>query len=341
VKPARELFAQVASFGNLWSAAHKAALGKRARPDVAAFLCDLERQVLRLEGELKSGTWRPAGYHTFTIYEPKQRVICSAPFADRVVHQALVQVVEPVFERVFIGDSYACRLGKGTHAAIDKVAAWARRYPWVLKLDVEKYFPSVDHEVCLAQLTRRVACERTLDLFACILASWSSDEAPRRWFAGDDLFAPARRRRGLPIGNLTSQFLANVVLDAVDHAMKDAMGLRAYARYSDDLVVFGDSPTGLQAVLAQVRATLAGLRLCAHPRKTHVFPTQAGVPWLGFVVFPDRTDLRPAAVPRLRRRLRRFASGSVAESRVRSSLVAIRGHVARSTLGRALAAGAC
>ena len=271
---------------------------------------------------------------------PKERVICAAPFRDRVVHQAIVQVVEPLFEPGFIFDSYACRKGKGTHAAVDRVAAWARRYRWALKLDVQKYFPSIDHEIARQRLARRLDCARTLDLFARILASWQSDEAPRRWFAGDDLFTPLRRKRGLPIGNLTSQFLANVVLDAVDHAVKDEFGARAYARYCDDLVVLGDDVVLLRAAREVIDAELAALRLSCHPHKTHLFPVAQGIPWLGFLVCDDRVDLRPAAVSALRRRRRAFdhrlRRDRASRTTVVASVAAASGCRLRSTLTGAI-----
>jgi hypothetical protein len=277
------------------------------------------------------------------VFEPKERVICAAPFRDRVVHQALVQVVEPLFERGFIHDSYACRRGKGTHAAVDRVAAWARRYRWALKVDVQKYFPSVDHAVVLERLARRLRCARTMDLFARILGSWTSDEAPLRWFPGDALWTPVERARGLPIGNLTSQFAANVVLDAVDHAVKDGLGVRAYARYCDDLVVLADDVARLRSVRTVIEAELTALRLRAHPRKTNLFPVRQGVPWLGYVVFGDRVALRRPAVAALRRRLRAFghriSRDPTSRAGIQRSIEAARGTRNASTLARRLLAG--
>jgi RNA-directed DNA polymerase len=132
------------SFENLLRAAHAAARGKRFKPSVARFRFDLERQLLRLHDELEAKTYRPGGYRTFTIYEGKTRQIGAAPFRDRVVHHALTGVLEPIFERSFIFDSYACRKGKGIHAAVDRSQRFARRYHYVLKADVRKFFPSID-----------------------------------------------------------------------------------------------------------------------------------------------------------------------------------------------------
>ena len=135
------------SFENLLRTAHAAARGKRFKPGVGRFLFDLERQVLRLHEQLAGKTYRPGPYRTFTIYEGKTRQISAAPFRDRVVHHALTRVLEPIFERSFCFDSYACRKGKGTHAAADRCQAFARRYKYVLKADVRKFFPSIDHQI--------------------------------------------------------------------------------------------------------------------------------------------------------------------------------------------------
>ena len=302
-----DLFARIVAFGNLWQAGRRAARGKRTIPEAADWLCRLERNTLELAAELSSGDWRPAGYRTFRVTDPKERLICAAPFRDRVVHQALVQVLEPIFEPSFIHDSYACRRGRGTHRALKRVYHWAGTYPWCLKLDVEKYFPSVDHRTCLDLVARKVRCSATLEILRRFLASWTSSEAPLRWFPGDDLFAPGTRPRGLPIGNLTSQFLANVYLDPVDHRIKDGLGVRPYARYCDDLVVLGRGPGELRELRQEIVQALGRLRLTAHPRKTQVFPTAQGISWVGFRVHPGRIRLRMENVGRARRRFRRFA----------------------------------
>jgi len=327
------LFDEIASFENILGAARTAARGKRYRMSTAGFLMRLESECLALSQELQSDAWRPGPYRVFEIREPKVRTICAAPFRDRVVHQALVQVIEPRFERGFIADSYSCRIGKGTHAALARIERWAHRYPWALKVDVEKFFPSVDHGFALAALARRIACRRTMSLCRAILASWTSCEAPLRWFCGDDLFTPLERPRGIPIGNLTSQFLSNVVLDAVDHEVKDRLRVRAYARYCDDMVVFGDTIAELRAVEIAIEDALAASRLCVNRRKSHIFPTAQGVPWVGFLVGPGTTRVRRESIARVRRRFRAFAHRALPAAAA-ASIAAWRGHAARG-LGRA------
>src|SRR6266567_4128954 len=156
MKRHRNLWPQVVSFRNLLLAFERAARGKYGRPDVARFAFDRENELCRLRHELTSGRYVPGAYKTFTIHHPKKRLISAAPFRDRVVHHALVNVLEPIWERAFVPDSYACRKGRGTHAAVYRFSAFARRFRHVLQGDVQKYFPSLDHEVLKALLARKV-----------------------------------------------------------------------------------------------------------------------------------------------------------------------------------------
>jgi retron-type reverse transcriptase len=135
----------VCAFENLYAAYRVARRGKRARPGVANFICREEEALLDLQSELRPGAYIPGPYRTFYIHEPKRRLISAAPFRDRVVHHALCQVIEPIWERRFIHDSYANRVGKGTHRALDRAQQFARRYPYVLQCDVRQFFPSIDH----------------------------------------------------------------------------------------------------------------------------------------------------------------------------------------------------
>ena len=227
------LFDRVAAFDALCAAALRAAAGKRRAPGPAAFLTNLEPEVLRLERELRAGTWRPGGYVSFEVRDPKRRLISAAPFRDRVVHHALHAVIAPLFERGFIDHTYANRVGKGTHRAVARYERLRDRHRWVLRGDVYRYFPAIDHEVLKADLRRRIACRRTLAVLDRIVDASNPQEPVHLYYPGDDLFTPYERRRGLPIGNLTSQLFANVYLDRFDHFVTEV--LRApYVRYVDD-----------------------------------------------------------------------------------------------------------
>jgi retron-type reverse transcriptase len=189
------LWPQILSFENLLGAAKDAARAKRGRPDVAWFLLNLEPEVLRLRRELENGEYRPGAYRTFHVREPKIRLISAAPFADRVVHHALTRVLEPIFERRFTPNSFACRKGMGTHRALTSAQQASCRFAYVLKCDVQRYFASIDHTILRELLARVVKCRRTLALAAHIIDGSNPQEEAGFYFPGDDLFTPAQRRR--------------------------------------------------------------------------------------------------------------------------------------------------
>lgn len=260
-----------------------------------------------LRRDLLDGTYRPGPYRSFEVHEPKRRLVSAAPFRDRVVHHALVGVLEPVFEPRFIHDSYACRRGKGTHAALEQAARFTRRFRYCLGGDILRFFASVDHAVLLGALARKVRCGQTLELAGRILAGGAHvlrEQAPQTLFPGDDLLA-LTRPRGIPIGNLTSQFFGNVVLDPLDHFVKDELCVKGYVRYADDFRLYADSKRTLWSWLGEIEKRLASLRLSLHPKKTWVVPCSAGVPFLGFVMYADgRRRVQGAGVRRFRERLR-------------------------------------
>jgi len=309
------LWPQLVSFENLLQAAHGAARGKRSRPDVATFLLDLEPEVLRLKRELESGTYTPGPYRTFLVQEAKPRLISAAPFRDRVVHHALTRVIEPHFDIRFSPFSYACRKGFGTHRALARARQACRRYRYVLKCDVRKYFASIDHAILLRLLARVIACQQTLGLLRRIVASSNPQEPALWYFAGDDLFTPHERRRGIPLGNQTSQFFANVYLESLDRMIVRTLRPAAYVRYVDDLLLFDNDKPTLGRMRTAVTDRLTALRLKLHDRKSRVFTTREGVSFLGFRLFPDHARLLRGNVVRFRRRLRRmqraFACGEL------------------------------
>lgn len=312
MKRVGNLWPGLVSFSNLMGAAHDAAAGKRSRPDVATFLLNLETEVLQLQRELSEGSYTPGPYRTFMIRDPKPRLISAAPFRDRVVHHAFTRVAEPVFERRFSKDSFACRECKGTHAALEQAKRAARVYPYALKLDVRKYFASIDHEILKYLLERAIKCKPTLGLAARIIDGSNSQPDAAAFFAGDDLFSPHERRRGLPLGNQTSQFFANVYLDPVDQLVNRQWRPRAYVRYVDDLLVFDERREWLGEVREAVEAKLADLRLLAHAAKSRLYPVKDGVTFLGWRVFPGHTRLASGNAKRFRARMRRMQSAHAA-----------------------------
>jgi retron-type reverse transcriptase len=300
------LWAEVSGLDNLFRASHQAARGKRNRPDVARFLCNLETEVFALHRELLASTYKPGGYRTFIVDDGKPRQISAASFRDRVVHHALTRVLEPIFERRFTADSYACRKGYGTHRALARARAAARRCRFVLKCDVSKYFASIDHQILVALLGRVVKCRPTIELAARIIEGSNPQQEVVAYFPGDDLFTPYQRRRGLPLGNQTSQFFANVYLNPFDHFVRRQLETSEYMRYVDDFLLFGDDKQALGKMGDRIAEWLCRLRIQLHPRKTRVYRTQDGVTFLGWRIFPDRMRLVRANVVRCRRRLRKM-----------------------------------
>jgi RNA-directed DNA polymerase len=307
VKTYKNLYPQICSFETLCQAYRLARRGKRDRQAVADFEFNLESSLLRLQEELRSQTYHPGAYHNFYIFEPKRRLVSAAPFRDRVVHHALCQAIESVWEARFIHHSYACRVGKGTHAALDQAQAWVRQYRYAFHGDIVKYFASIDHQILSGLLARKVADRQTLWLMNTLLDSGAgiqADERPALYFPGDDLFA-ALRPTGLPIGNLTSQFWANVYLHELDLFVKHRLRCPAYQRYMDDFILFSDDKTQLHAWKAAIRDFLgAHLRLLLHENKSVVRPTGIGLDFCGFVLFPTHRRLRRASVRRFVRRFR-------------------------------------
>lgn len=335
MKTYRNLYSQVYDFANLYEGYRAARCGKRGRREVARFEARVEDALFKLQDELREERYQPGGYRHFYIHEPKRRKISAAPFRDRVVHHALVNVIEPIFERKFIHDSYACRVGKGTHRALDQCTAWVRQYPYVLQCDVAKFFPTIDHTLLLGVLERTIADPQVRRLCALIVGSGEGvldSEREPRWLPGDDLFAPLRPQ-GLPIGNLTSQFWANVYLNELDQFVKRELKCRAYLRYADDFLLFHDDKATLQGWLGELRSFAAvRLRLHLHDTKCQVFPTRTGVPFLGFRHFGSHRRLKRPGVVRFRRRLRAlqqaYSEGTISHERASASVQSWCAHAA-------------
>jgi retron-type reverse transcriptase len=318
------MYSHLHTWDNLLLAYRKAAKGKRGHANVAAFEHHLEDNLLALQHELAMQTYQPGAYTSFYIHEPKRRLISAAPVRDRVVHHALCNLIEPVFERSFIFDSYANRVGKGTHRALNRAQAFARHYPYVLQADVQQFFPSIDHALLRTCLAQKIADEQVLWLCDRILASGVgvlADEYQMIYFSGDDLFAPLRPR-GLPIGNLTSQFWANVYLNGFDHFVKRE--LRApYVRFVDDMLLFGEDKATLWTWKTALEDRLARLRLTIHPG-AHPRPVTEGFPFLGFHLTPDKRRLKRRKGIHFQRKLRRllqsYAVGDLSLDEVNASV---------------------
>jgi len=254
---------------------------------------------------LLDGRYRPGAYTHFYIHEPKRRRISAAPFRDRVVHHALCNVIEPLFERRFIPDSYANRPERGTHRALDRLQHFARRHRYALRMDIRQHFAAIDHSLLMHSLGKIIDDAALLRLCGLILASGNGvldQDYDMVFFPGDDLLAVCRPR-GLPIGNLTSQFWSNCYLHELDLFVKRELRCGAYLRYVDDFALFADDKRTLWAWKHAVIEKLAELRLTVHAGPAQVVPVRQGIPWLGFVVFPDHRRVKGRKVRHAAKRL--------------------------------------
>lgn len=283
------IFENAFSFENLLAAYMRARRGKQGRHEIATFGWRLEAKLLALREELLSGSYAHGVYRHFIVSDSKRREIQAAPFRDRVVHHAVVAALEPIFDKGFIYDTYACRVGKGTQAALARFEQFSCVSRYVLSMDISKYFASIDHAVLLSLLKRKIADARMLALCEKIIAS--TEDSPGR---------------GIPIGNLTSQLFANIYLNEFDQYAKHTLHLPRYIRYMDDIAILSDDKQQLHEVKGAAAVFMRErLGLVLHPRKVQVMPLAAGVDFLGYRLFPHHRLLRKSTVVRFVARLKR------------------------------------
>lgn len=257
--------------------------GKRSRPDVQQFERHLEENLFGLQADLVTGSYRHSSYIPFKICDPKQRQIHKASVRDRTVHQLLVSSIEPLFERRFIYDSFSCRKNKGTHAAVRRLRSFLNqasqnntRTVYALKCDIKQFFASIDHAILRDLLRQRIADPRILGLLDEVITSHAA--------------APGK---GMPLGNLTSQLIANIYLHELDWFVKQRLRQRYYIRYCDDFVILGQDRGQLLGLVAQLAMFLHDrLTLSLHPHKVTLRSWHQGIDFLGCVLKPDCTVLR-------------------------------------------------
>lgn len=337
------LYPQIIDFGNLLAASRQAQRGKRYREPVLRFNDRLESNLLKLQRELRYRTYEPGAYKTFEIYQPKRRLISAAPYRDRVVHHALCNVIVPIFDRTFIATSYANRTGYGTHRALGKFVQGSRRYRYVLQCDIQQYFASIDLGILKQQIRRKIKCPSTLWLLDSILDNPGDRDRPKNpapgsHFPGDSLLTPLERPTGLPIGNLTSQFLANVYLSGFDRYLKEQLKVPEYLRYVDDFVLFADDRDYLQDCRDRLETYLATLRLKIHPIKSQIFETRHGGNFVGFRVLGDQIRVRNHNLRQGRKRLREMAiahsTGQLSTDEIHQRLQSWNAHLAHGDTWR-------
>lgn len=272
-KRAKNLLDSVADMDNLRLAVWKAAKGKRHSRAVLEYTARLEQNLWSLHQQLWLDEVDVGHYQHFLVYEPKERKICAPAFAEQVLHHALMNVCHPYFEKKQIFDSYASRKEKGTYAAIKKARKFTGNYEWYLKLDVRKFFESIHHEVLIQQLIDLFKDEHLVSIFTQIIQAYE-----------------ASPQRGLPIGNLTSQYFANHYLTELDHVIKEKMQIKAYVRYMDDMVLWHNEKEVLKAAFTQIRDFVES-KLLGHLKPHQLNRVETGLPFLGYHLFPHHVRL--------------------------------------------------
>ncbi|MDB5037554.1 MAG: hypothetical protein JWQ35_1082 [Bacteriovoracaceae bacterium] len=320
MKRAGDLFHQIVTYDNLLHAAYKALRRKKAKASVASFYFHLENEIIALQSELISETYQPRPYHQFEIREPKVRKICSSDFRDRVVHHAICNLMEPLFERRLIKDSYACRVGQGSHAALKRAQFFSRKNRYFLKCDIRKYFPSIQHETLKNLLRKIIKDPKLLSLLDLII---------------DHKMPESEVGKGIPIGNLTSQHFANFFLGELDHFLKEKYHLKGYVRYMDDFICFSDNKEYLQNLLKDIRVFLREkLQLELKETVVRIAPVSEGVPFLGFRIFRNLIRLQRPNLIRLRRRIkqreRKFEKGLIDEQNLARSIKSMVAHISHA-----------
>jgi len=328
MKTYNNLWDRIISFENLLFAYRLAAKQKHYRPEVLEFSVNLEENIIELQNELVWGLYKASPPRQFYVFEPKKRLITAPAFRDRVVHHALCTIIEPLFDKRFIFDSFACRIGKGnTHVVsrLQKLTREARRLYgefYAFKGDIKSFFPSINIHVLREIIKKTISDPCVLQLIETILEP-----------SGDT---------GLPIGALTSQLFANITLDALDHFVKETLRVKFYVRYMDDFVVLAKSAKEATRIAQDIEAFIVLiLGLSMNPKST-VVKWNSGIKFCGFRVWPTHiTPLKPAfkkSIRRLRKLLYLYNAGHIGIEKFRSSLMSFLGHYKHCNAHRSIKA---
>ncbi len=315
-----KLISKVCNPETLFSAWDEFKRGKSKKVDVINFEHRLEQNIFELFRDLSDKTYKHRPYDGFYVYDPKRRHIHKASVRDRVLHHAIFNVVNPIYEPTFIATSFSCRIGKGTHKGVEaldnmirKVSLNYTRPCFALKCDVRKFFDSVDQKILISILKRKIRDADFLWLLEEIIGSFSSGQS--------DLF----NQKGLPIGNLTSQIFANIYMNEFDQFVKNELKARYYVRYTDDFVILSHNESELKPILAKIEIFLKNqLQLSLHPEKITIKKYGQGVDFLGYVIFPNfkllRTRTRKRIIRKLKEKISECRDGKITDEQLNQSL---------------------
>ena len=287
-------FDTIISLDNLFAAWEEFIVDKKKKSDVRLFALRLTDNIFQLREDLLNQTYRHGGYESFFISDPKPRHIHMASVRDRLLHHALHRQLYPFFDRMFIADSYSCRLDKGTHRALNRFTYYSFKVSrnntkacWALKCDIKKFFANIDHAVLQSILVTHIADVKIIWLLNEIISGFSLTQG-----------------KGLPLGNLTSQLLVNIYMNEFDQYMKNTLRVKCYIRYADDFVILSDNKQELERLVVTIAEYLGKtLKLQLHPNKVSISTVASGVDFLGWGHFPRHRVLRTATKKRMMRRI--------------------------------------
>ena len=304
------LFEKIVDMDNLRQAYYNARRGKSWQRAVIKFNEDIESNLISIRNSLVDKTFTTSSYKTKFIHEPKKREIYILPFTpDRIVQHAIMNVIEPIWEGLFVYDSYACRVGKGIHAGSRRAMEFIRRNSYCMQCDIAKFYPSIDHEILFNIIKKKIKCSETLDLLYDIISSIPGE-------------------KNIPIGNYTSQWFGNLYMNELDQYLKRECGAKCYIRYCDDFVIFSNSKVELNSLAGEIVDFLTN-KLKLSLKKCSIFPVSQGLDFLGYRHFKDYILLRKSTAKRVVKRLRKLPNeldkGNITKDQLRSSLASTQG----------------
>lgn len=306
-----DVFDDICDYENLYNSYLEARKGKRYRDDVLTYTANLESNLIITQNELLWGTYEVGPYRSFYVTEPKLRLVMALQFKDRVVQWAIYRCLNPVYDKLFIEDSYACRIGKGTHKAADRLQYWLRQVSrkegkwYYLKLDISKYFYRVDHAILFEILKRRITDERLLNLLWKVIncedtkfglpSGMNPEECKEDMWLSDV---------GMPIGNLTSQLFANIYLNELDQYAKHELRLHYYIRYMDDVIILSDDKKFLNQVKYEIQRFLDEELCLDLNSKTAIRPVALGIDFVGYKIWATHRKLKKQTARRIIRKVK-------------------------------------
>jgi len=316
----KNIFNKIISSENLFLAWDKFKSGKQKKQDVQRFEWWLEENIFQLHRDLKSQRYKHGSYTSFYIRDPKQRHIHKATVRDRIVHHAVFAILNPIFEPTFIFNSLSCRTDKGTHKGIDilekiimQVSCNTFKPCFALKCDVKKFFETVDHSILFSIIRKRIKDKNALWLLEEIIESFTSQ------------YSTLSGRKGLPIGNLTSQLFANIYLNEFDQFVKHELKIKQYIRYTDDFVIVANDELYLENLIPPIRSFLSEkLALELHSKKITIRKFRQGIDFLGYIILPYhrllRTKTKKRMFRKLKKRVEEYKEGLITKQTLEQSL---------------------